>query len=186
MNDLDDLIAEIMDHDKWPAIQLPENLDLLNELADNSFSLDTFEGKLAGTLMYHQILEAMCMHLLDDCHFFIQLSVYPATIQFKLPTDKMFGYYIGELKKSISFYKKDEFIQKAEQFNTYRVNIVHKMRRSNLIQLSKELDRVKPCFDELYNLYDEIQDSFCVDFHSFKKDVFIDYLTEEEQEQYFE
>ena len=182
---MDDLIACIMDDNKWPSLQLPENLDLLNELADNSFSLGTFEGKLAGTLMYHQILEAMCMHLLDDCHFFIQLSVYPATIQFKLSTDKMFGYYIGELKSSISFYKKDEFIQKAEQFNVYRVNAVHKMRRSNLAQLSEELDKVKSCFDELYNLYDEIQDAFRVDFHGFKKNVFIDYLTEEEQEQYF-
>lgn len=67
----------------------------------------------------------------------------------------------------------------------YRVNAVHKMRRSNLTQLSKELDKVKPCFDELYNLYDKIQDSFRVDFHGFKKDVFIDYLTEEEQEQYW-
>jgi antirestriction protein len=47
------------------------------------------------------------------------------------------------------------------------------------------LDKVKPCFDELYNLYDEIQDSFRVDFHGFKKDVFIDYLTEEDQEQYW-
>ncbi|MPN03872.1 hypothetical protein SDC9_151106 [bioreactor metagenome] len=26
--------------------------------------------------MYHQIIEAMSMHPLEDCHFFIQLSVY--------------------------------------------------------------------------------------------------------------
>ena len=63
---MDDLTAQIMDNNKWPSLQLPENLDLLNELADNSFLLGSFEGKLAGTLMYHQILEAMCMHLLDD------------------------------------------------------------------------------------------------------------------------
>ena len=89
------------------------------------------------------------------------------------------------IKNYISFNKKDEFNKKAEQYNVYRINAVHKMRRSNLTQLSKELDKVKSCFIELYNLYDEIQDSFRVDFHGFKKDVFIDYLTEEDREQYF-
>ena len=183
---LDSLIDRIMNYDKWPDIQLPENLDLLNELADVNFIKGTFEGMLAATLMYHQVLEAMCIHLLDNCHFFIQLSVYPAEIHFKIPTDKMFGYYITELKKSVSFFKKDEFMHKAEQLNSYRVNVVHKMRRSNLKELSSELQNVKPCFDEIYELYDEIQDDFHVTFHSFRKDAFIDYLTEEEYHQYFE
>ena len=48
---MDDLTAQIMDNNKWPSLQLPENLDLLNELADNSFLLGSFEGELAGTLM---------------------------------------------------------------------------------------------------------------------------------------
>lgn len=103
-----------MNSDDWPSIQMPENLELLNEIADNSFKLTTFEGMLAATLMYHQILEAMCMHILEDCYFYIQLSVYPAEIEFKIPKDKMFGYYINELKSSVSFPKKQEFIEKAE------------------------------------------------------------------------
>ena len=72
------------------------------------------------------------MHILEDCYFYIQLSVYPAEIEFKLPKDKMFGYYISELKSSVSFLKKQEFIEKAELFNSYRVGAVHRMRRTNL------------------------------------------------------
>lgn len=42
--------------------------------------------------------------------------------------------------------------------------------------LSVKLSAVKKCFDEIYNLYDSIQDDFRVHFHGFKKAVFIDYL----------
>ena len=39
------------------------------------------------------------------------------------------------------------------------------MRRSNLDMLSIELNAVKKRFDEIYDLYDLIQDDFRVDFH---------------------
>ena len=166
---MDKVLSRIMNSDDWPLIQMPENLELLNELADNSFGLNTFEGMLAATLMYHQILEAMCMHILEDCYFYIQLSVYPAEIEFKLPKDKMFGYYISELKSSVSFLKKQEFIEKAELFNSYRVEAVHRMRRTNLDTLAVELQKVKGCFDEIFDLYNDIQDDFRVIFHSLQK-----------------
>ena len=68
---MDKILSRIMNSDDWSSIQMPENLELLNEIADNSFKLTTFEGMLAATLMYHQILEAMCMHILEDCYFYI-------------------------------------------------------------------------------------------------------------------
>ncbi len=182
----DKILKRIMDSDNWPTIELPENLQLLNEMADNSFGSNTFEGMLAATLMYHQILEAMCMHLLEDCYFYIQLSVYPAEIEFKIPPDKMLGFYIAELKSSVSFLKKKEFIEKAELFNSYRIDVVHKMRRSNLEQLALELRKIKGCFDAIYELYDEIQDDFRVAFHSFQKDTFVEYLDDEAYNKYFE
>ncbi|MEG2013464.1 MAG: hypothetical protein RR063_09725 [Anaerovoracaceae bacterium] len=183
---MDKIIERIMDAEKWPSIQLSENLELLNEMADHSFYLNTFEGKLAATLMYHQIVEAMCMHLLEDCHFFIQLSVYPTEIEFSVPFDKMLGFYIEELKSTICFSQKEEFIGRVKELNTYRIDVVHKMRRSNLNMLSSELSAVKKCFDEIYNLYDSIQDDFRVHFHGFKKEVFIDYLEEDEIDRYFQ
>lgn len=47
------IVNRIMDSDKWPNLQLSENLELLNELADESFSTQTVSGMLASTLMYH-------------------------------------------------------------------------------------------------------------------------------------
>ena len=85
---MDEIVNRIMDSDKWPYIEMPESLELLNEMADDSFSTGTFSGMLSAILMYHQLIEAMCLHLLEDCHFQIQLSVYPATINFTSPKPK--------------------------------------------------------------------------------------------------
>ena len=41
-------------------------------------------------------------------------------------------------------------------------------------------DFVKQLFDEIFALYDEIQDDFRVTFHGFKKDVFADEYTEDD------
>lgn len=175
-----DVVARIMDSDKWPNLELPENLELLNEMADESFAAQTFSGMLASVLMYHQLIEAMCLHLLEDCHFLIQLSVHPATIQFSIPKNRMLGVYVSELKDSVSFYGKEEFLEKVTSFNTIRNEAIHKMRKSNLDQISDSLKKAKQIFDEIYDLYDEIQDDFRVTFHGFKKDIFADECGEEE------
>lgn len=180
---MDVVMKRIMNSDNWPSIPFPENLGLINEIADNSFAQDNFEGKFASLLMYHQIIEAMCLHLIDDCKFFIQLSVYPTTIKYKVPERKMLGQYISELKDSIDFPNKDIFLEKISSFNILRNNIVHELNKSNIEMLYSKISPVKLYFDEIYEIYAEIQDNFRVDFHGFKKDVFIDYL--EEDDDYF-
>lgn len=40
------------------------------------------------------------------------------------------------------------------------------MRRTNLDTLAVELQKVKGCFDEILDLYNDIQDDFRVIFHS--------------------
>lgn len=171
---MDEIVNRIMDNDNWPNIELPENLELLNDMADDSFSTGTFSGLLSAILMYHQLVEAMCVHLLEDCHFLIQLSVHPATIQFTTPKNRMLGIYVYELKESVSFHKKDEFLEKVTAFNTIRNEAIHKMRKSNLDTVSERLREAKRLFDEIFELYDEIQDDFRIVFHGFKKDVFGD------------
>lgn len=168
------IVNRIMDSDKWPNLQLPENLQLLNELADESFSSQTLSGMLASVLMYHQIIEAMCQHLLENCHFQIQLSVYPAMIDLSIKENKMLGRYVQELKNSITFHKKDDFIKKVTEFNDIRNDLIHKMRKNNPKTIIEKAKDIKQIFDEVFELYDEIQDDFRVVFHSFKKDVFID------------
>ena len=174
---MDEIVNRIMDSDNWPNIELPENLELLNDMAEDSFSTGTFSGLLSAILMYHQLMEAMCVHLLEDCHFLIQLSVHPATIQFTTPKNRMLGIYVGELKESVSFHKKDEFLERVTAFNTIRNEAIHKMRKSNLDTVSEYLREAKHLFDEIFELYDEIQDNFRVVFHGFKKDVFGDEYT---------
>ncbi len=134
-------------------------------MADDSFSTGTFSGMLSAILMYHQIVEAMCLHLLEDCHFLIQLSVYPAAIQFAIPKNKMLGAYVSELEESVSFYKKDEFLDKVTVRNVIRNEAIHKMRKSNLDKILDRLRDSKQLFDEIFALYDEIQDDFRVAFH---------------------
>ena len=176
---MDSIVERVMDSEKWPNIELPDNLELLNELADTSFSAGTFVGMLSAVLMYHQLIEAMCMHLLEDCHFQIQLSVHPATINFTSPANKMLGTYLNELKNTISFHKKEVFLEKVTAFNSIRNEAVHKIRKNNLDIISISLQKAKVIFDEIFVLYDEIQDDFRVVFHSFKKDVFMDEYGEE-------
>ena len=43
---MDAIVNRIMNNDKWPNIEMPENLELLNEMADDSFSTGTF-GKVS-------------------------------------------------------------------------------------------------------------------------------------------
>ena len=89
---MDEIVNRIMDSNNWPNIELPENLELLNDMAEDSFSTGTFSGLLSAILMYHQLVEAMCVHLLEDCHFLIQLSVHPATIQLTTPKNRFLLY----------------------------------------------------------------------------------------------
>jgi hypothetical protein len=176
---MDTILERIMDSDKWPSISYPENLEMINEIADNSFMRGTFEGKFSSLLMYHQIIEAICIHLIEGCHFFIQLSVYPTLIEFRLPEKRMLGYYIDELQRSINFSKKEDLIQKVNDFNSMRNKVVHGMTRENYAILDAELCSVKIRFDEIFELYNNIQDDFRVTFHGFQKDVFIDYVDDD-------
>lgn len=53
---MDDILKRIMNSEEWPSISFVENLEVLNEMADHSFSIDIFENRLAAFLMYHQIV----------------------------------------------------------------------------------------------------------------------------------
>ena len=48
------------------------------------------------------------------------------------------------------------------------------MRKNNPEVIFEKTKNIKQIFNEIFELYDEIQDDFRVVFHSFKKDVFID------------
>ena len=69
------------------------------------------------------------MIVLDDCHFLIQLSVYPATIQFSKRRSEMLGAYVKELQEIVSFHKKGEYLEKVISFNKIRnKGVLHKQK----------------------------------------------------------
>ena len=176
---MDEIFEKIMNPDKWPGIDFAETLELLNEVADESFEKQTFSGLLSSMLIYHQIIEAMCIHILKCCHFQEQLALYPTTIDFKIDENAMMGRYIYELSNTIDFYEKEEFLEEIENFNKIRNEIVHKMNKTNLSHIESKLKLTRRIFDNIYNLYDEIQDNFRVIFHDYQKDVFYDLYNEE-------
>ena len=94
----------------------------------------------------------------------------------------MLGSFLEELKTTIAFYKKEMFIERVEEFNAFRNRIVHEMRKSNIEALTRELSSAKKAFDEIFDLYDEIQDNFRVIFHRFAKDEFNDLVNDEADE----
>ena len=172
----DELITTIRDSSKWPSFERPLFLDELADVADDAFAKNSIEGYLASLLIYHQLSEEMVRLLLKDAQFFIRLSVFPAEIHFPEKKRLMFGQLIDELKGTISFRGKDEFISKCMELNNHRIDIVHKLtKRSSLSNVGTQIAQVKKLYYEIYGLFDGIHDEFRVSFKDFKKDVFIDY-----------
>lgn len=172
-----------MDSSQWPCIENSDQLEVLNEIADSTFNTETFEGYISAILIYHQIIESMIIHLLEDCCFFIQLSVYPLEYKHKIEKDKMMGAYIKELKSTLEFENKQLFISKCMEFNKIRNNIVHGItKKRDLSDINENAKNGKIIFNIVFELYDDIQDWFRVCFKDFKKDIFIDIVGDETDE----
>lgn len=180
MNYENNLINTVRDSDKWPDFERPDFLDELNEVANEALSKDSVEGYLASLLILHQLSEELIRLLLKDARFFIQLSVFPAKIDFPEKKKLMFGQLIDELKSTISFEEKDKFIEKSKELNKHRNEIVHRLtKQTSLADLKTQVLKVKELYDEIYELFDHIHDEFRVCFKDFKKDVFLDYSIDE-------
>ena len=165
-----DIIDRIKDSDKWPGPEQPDFLDELNEVADNSFDKGTIEGYLAALLIYHQLTEELLKIIIDCSIFFIQLSVLPLEYKKKDLKGKMFGQIIQELRHSISDDDTKKLIDKSQNLNTLRINIVHKLTsNSSLTDIEKQCKQAKKVFDSIFDLYDKIYDNYRVTFKDFKK-----------------
>ena len=168
----DDLIHRIKHSNKWPSFDRPDFLIELNVLADEALSKKTIEGFLAALLIYHQLCDEMARLLIDDAHFFIQLSVFPSEIAFSKKNKAMFGQILRELKSTVSFKGKDEFINKCEEINVLRINIVHKLsRQSTLESIQVQLKKIQILFDEIYQLFESAHDGWRLAFKDLRKDI---------------
>lgn len=122
----------------------------------------------------------MCIHLLEDFTFFVQLSIYPITIKKRIQENKMLGFYLDELEMNIDFEFKKDFIGKCREFNNIRNRVVHGLAKIISDETIDLINNIKEKFDAIYFVYDQIQDWFRLCFHDFRKDVFMDYLEEDD------
>ncbi len=167
----EELIQAIHDSDKWPSFERPDFLSDLNTIADEAFEKKTVEGYLAALLVYHQLCEELVRLVLKDTQFFVQLGVFPAEIAFPEKKRMMFGQLVEELKSTISFDKKEEFIGKCLELNRNRIEIVHNLTKlTSMSQIGKQVSHVKDLYDEIYILFERVHDYFRVCFHNFQKD----------------
>ena len=174
---MDDILVKIGNSDSWPSIKNAANLEVLDVIGRESFALETLSGKISATMVFHQIIESMCKHLIESCNFCIELSLYPFEINTsKIKDDKMLGVYIDILDKSIVFDKKNDYIEKIKEFNIIRNGIVHKMTNTNIDKFENDLNRILLLFNNIYELYIVIQDDFRLIFKDFYKDKFIDLI----------
>lgn len=170
-----DIIERIMDGSQWPCFENPEHLSGLDTLANNANGLDTIEGYLAALAIYHQLCDEMARLLLEDSRFYIQLSCYPAKIDFPRPKKQMAGQILSQLDFAIDFEGKNEFVNKCRMMNSLRNSVFHNLtNQPDLLDLKIQLSRISSIYDEIFLIYENSHDWFYVCFKDFRKDVFVD------------
>jgi len=166
------ITQRIKDSEKWPSFDRPDFLDELNELAEDSISKDTIEGYLATILIYQQLAEEIIKVYLESHEFFIQLSLFPAEMNFNKRPKAMFGRIIDDLKNTVTLDdEKLKIIELANQLNQIRIDIVHGLTKlSDTTTIKPKVEQAKIKFDSLFKLFDKEYDMFRVTFKDFKKD----------------
>jgi len=174
------LLARLKDAEEgWPHFETADFMQTLDDVAETAFTKKSIEGHLAALLIWHQLCEEMAKLLLKDAQFFIQLSVYPAEIVFREKKKLMFGQVVEELRETISFSHKVEFLIACRKLNTERIALVHRLtRHTSLADIMSRVVEVKTTFDEIFRIFEAAHDAFRVNFHSFAKDL-IEFMEEE-------
>ncbi len=168
----DEILKRLEDPDSWPSFERPDFLDDLNQLADDSFESKTVEGYLASVLIYQQLTEEFIRILIECSTFYIQLRVFPQEYQNRNLNKKMFGQLIQELTQSVIDENIRKIVEKSNELNNTRIQIVHKLTKNDTInQISEQCKSIKSTFDDIWELFDEVYDNYRVTFKDFRKDI---------------
>ena len=109
--------------------------------------------------------------LLECSEFFVQLSIAPAEIHFRIPDKAMFGRLLESAKSSIDFENRDELIVLAHAINKDRIDLVHALtKQESLDSVKEKVLHTKVRFDEFFSLFAESQDWFMLCFKDMRKD----------------
>lgn len=168
----DDILTKLENSDNWPWFERADFLDELKGLADEAFDKKTFEGYLASVLIYHQLVEEFIRIIIESSTFYIQLSVFPQEYQNRNLKKKMFGQLMQELNQSVLDEETHLLLEKANNLNSLRIEIVHKLTASDTVQkINKQCEKVQAIFNEIFELFEEIYDRYRVTFKDYKKDI---------------
>ena len=144
MNDKKQIIAKLIDSEKWSVIYRPEFLEQLNIIADKIYNKKNLEGFISSLLIYHQLTEEMIKVLIDISTFFIQSNFLEFEYEAKDLRKKMFGQLINELDSCLKIEGTNDFIQKCKELNELRINAVHKItKNTDLVEFQKLCSKSK-------------------------------------------
>jgi len=171
MNYKKDLLDRLKHSTKWPAFKNLGHLSILNDRADRAFSKGSFEGYIAAVAIYHQLSADMVELVLNDIQFLTQCSLYPLELHFKKKKNRMFGTLLNELKYSIDFKRKKDFLCQCDQLNKIRITMVHKLTKKVFLgSVSHMAKDAKDIFDQIFILFDETHDFFRTCLHNIQND----------------
>lgn len=166
----EEFLFKLFNTEIWPEISNAHFVSELYNLANEVYEKHTIEGYMAALLIYHQITDEMIRTLLDSCQFYIQCRLFSVEISFKREKDKVFGFYLTELKNTMAFEGKEEFLSKCRELNSIRKDVVHKITRNESIQyVQNQMKNVKRKFEDIFKLFYEIYDWFWWWFKQFRK-----------------
>ena len=73
----------------------------------------------------------------------------------------MFGQLIAEYETCLQSEESNDLINKCNQLNQIRINMVHKITlKTSLSAISQQTQRTKTLFDDIWMLFDRIYDGF--------------------------
>ncbi len=164
------LLDRIKHNEKWPKFERPNFLAVLNAVANKAYAKNTVEGYLAALLIYHQLCEEMVKKLIECSNFFIQCAIFPNEIKEIDLKNRMFGQLLGELKRGAINKKIKIFIEKCENLNKLRIDMVHEITsKTSIADISRQSKDAKKYFDEILELFNDIYDEYRVAFHGYSK-----------------
>jgi hypothetical protein len=173
------LLRRIADPQNWPEFDRPDFIAELEALADKAYHLRTTEGYLAALLIYHQLCEEMAKLLLNCARFFVQLSVYPAEIEFRDRSRQMFGQVLDDLKETISFEGKDSFLDHATKLNQLRIEFVHKLtKQPSVAKMAQKMRQAEVMYHDLSQLFLHAYGGFRLSFKDLRKDSLLEDIEE--------
>lgn len=167
----------IVSEELWPAFRNPESIAELERVAAEVYSKGSLEGSLSSILIYQQIAEEMVWVLLKDCQSMIKICLMgQAEIIFSDQHKAMFGRLIDELKNTINFENKIEFIRECNALNSIRISVVHGLsKNTELAEIRTMAEQAKKHFESIRALYTESHKYFCDYFEHEKTNIICEY-----------